>query len=32
MKDLSAYTAWRERVMQGATVEKSAESEEKVSA
>jgi glutathione S-transferase len=32
MKDLSAYTAWRERMMKRPTVQKSVESEENVSA
>ena len=32
MKDLSAYTAWQERMMKRPTVKKSIESEEKVSA
>ena len=32
MKELSAYTAWEERMMQRPTVKKSVESEESVSA
>ena len=32
MKELSAYTAWQERMMKRPTVKKSIESEEKVSA
>jgi hypothetical protein len=31
MKDLSAYTAWQERMMQRPTVKKSVESEESIS-
>jgi hypothetical protein len=32
MKELSAYTAWQERVMKRPTVQKSVESEQNVSA
>jgi len=32
VKDLKAYTAWQERMMNRPTVKKSVESEEKVSA
>jgi hypothetical protein len=31
MKDLKAYTAWQERMMQRPTVRKTVESEQKVS-